>query len=282
MLTTEHFTDIVEGAKWLEANFGKAPKIAIITGSSGPHELKDLIDDARERELESCFPLPTVEGHYGHVICGKLSGEPVILFPGRTHLNEHGDVHIAVMVSRTLAWWGCEYFIITNLVGSLDSKFPVGSIVVVKDHLSLFSDSHPLVGNANILTRIGGEDSGLHVDMGQPYSPRMINLLKEIDPTLQEVVSSMRPGREFETAADVRALKILGADTVGMSTIPDVIALNHMASAKDRHIEVCVLSQISNVAGVQGLSHQENLAKAKENGPKFARLIADLVPKLVV
>lgn len=290
MLTLEHFNNITGGAEWLTSNFGKAPELAIITGSSGPHELRDHFTNAEEVELEGHFPLPTVEGHFQHIIYGELRGKPAIWFPGRTHLNEHGDVHKAVMTSRTLGWWGCSQFITTNLVGSLDEKFPVGSIVVVEDHLSLFSGSYPLIGNADILDRIGGVGSSLHVDMSQPYSRRMIDLVKQIDPRVQEVVLAMRPGREFETRADVRALRMLGANTVGMSTIPDVIALNHMAGAKERKeagekigrkgIEICVLSQISNVAGAHGLSHKDNLLIAKKGGPAFAKLIADLAGKL--
>ncbi len=290
MLTLEHFNNITGGAKWLANKFGKAPELAIITGSSGPHDLRDQFTHVKEVELEDHFPLPTVDGHFHHVIYGELAGKSAIWFPGRTHLNEHGDIHKTVTTSRTLAWWGCSQFISTNLVGSLDEKFPVGSIVVVEDHLSLFSDSYPLMGNADILERIGGVGSSLHVDMSQPYSRRMIDLVKQIDPRIQEVVLAMRPGREFETRADVRALRMLGANTVGMSTIPDVTALNHMAGAEERKdagakkdrngIEICVLSQVSNVAGAHGLSHKDNLLKAKEGGPAFAKLIADLVERL--
>ncbi len=306
VLTLEHLEKFNKALRWIshpKEGFGKkAPLVAIITGSSGPRELKRYFDKGTyiEQELsQDLFTLPKSEGHLPHICKGKIKGVPVVWVPGRTHFNEHGDVHDTVMMARLLAMWGCRKFIITNLSGALYvSRHPIGSVCVLSDHIPLEGCS-PLMGNIEILKEMSGS-SVRHIGMVETYSKKIEEKILDLEeaslnlatikrkrspypyPLIRfDVVYKMNSGPQFETVAQKQeAIRIGVAHLFGMSTVPEVETLAQMKT-KMPDIEICALSMVSNEVAAASLSHEQNLKAIKKESPKFARLIADLVPKLV-
>lgn len=295
VLTLEHLKKFNNGLYWIKKELGQeAPPVAIITGSSGPLELKDYFNSKTliERDLsQGTFTLPRVEGHLPCIYKGEIENTLSVWVPGRTHFNEHGDAHDTVMMVRVLAQWGCRKFIITNLSGALDlGRHPVGSVCLVSDHIP-FKGCNPLMGNPEILKQISGS-SHRHLGMVDVYSKRIrseVLSLKEIGndesglyPDIRlDAVYGMNCGPEFEGLAEKRDAIAKGIlDLFGMSTVPEVQALAQMRTEMP-DIEICALSMVSNEVAAFSLSHEQNLKAIKKESPKFARLIADLVPRLV-
>ena len=209
------------------------------------------------------FAEPTAAGHGGEVRSVRVGSRRVLLFLGRTHLYEGRGVEPVVHGVRTAAAAGVRTVVLTNAAGGLAAEHRVGQAVVVADHLNLTARS-PLVG-------------ATFVDLTDLYSARLRLLAKEIEPDLTEGVYAALPGPHYETPAEIRMLRTLGADLVGMSTALEAIA------AKAAGLEVFALSMVTNAAaGMTGepLDHLEVLAAGRAAAGRLGRFLVEFVGRL--
>jgi purine-nucleoside phosphorylase len=216
------------------------------------------------------FPPPTVAGHSGVVRSVEVGGRPVLIFLGRVHLYEGHAPSVVVHGVRTAAAAGCRTIVLTNAAGGITSDLRIGQPVLIKDHLNLTGTS-PLGGPP--------PPPGLpsrFVDLSDLYSARLRALARAKDPTLDEGVYAALPGPHYETPAEIKMLRTLGADLVGMSTALEAIAARHLG------VEVLGLSLVTNMAaGLAGaVEHEEVIATgaaaAAAVGSLLARILRDL------
>lgn len=251
------------------------PRIALVLGS-GLGKVATGLEDAVAidyRDLPG-FPRPTVAGHAGRLLLGRLAGVPLACLSGRAHLYEGigaGAVHAMV---RALAELGCRVLLLTNAAGSLRPEVGPGSLVLIDDHVNL-QGTNPLVGT-------GDERGGPRfLDLSEVYAPRLRAILaaaaERAGVPLARGVYLATLGPVFETPAEIRAYRALGADLVGMSTVPEAIAARHAG------LEVAALSVVTNLAaGLAGapLSHEETLARSNAAAERVARLLAAALPEI--
>jgi purine-nucleoside phosphorylase len=209
------------------------------------------------------FAAPTAVGHGGEVRSVRVGDRRVLLFLGRTHLYEGRGVEPVVHGVRTAAAAGVQTVILTNAAGGLDADHRVGQAVIISDHLNLTARS-PLVG-------------GNFVDLTTLYSPRLRALAAELDPTLIDGVYAALPGPHYETPAEIRMLRTLGANLVGMSTALEAIA------ARAAGLEVFGLSLVTNAAaGITGeaLDGEEVIAAGKAAAGRLGEFLVEFIGRL--
>jgi purine-nucleoside phosphorylase len=251
-------------------------EVAVILGS-GLASAADRLLGARSVAYAALpgFPEPTVAGHPGRLLCGHWGGKKVLIFCGRVHTYEGypaAEIAIPVRVAATL---GVQTLIVTNVSGGIEPTYAVGEIVAIRDHLNLTGAS-PLVGPND--ERLGPR----FIDMSEPYAPALRGLAASVAQArfgapLREGVYVAMPGPSYETPAEVRMLRILGADLVGMSTVHEVIAARHAGLA------VLGLSMVANpAAGIQGapLSHEDVTAAAAAGSERMGELLEAVVTRL--
>ncbi|QKW06614.1 purine-nucleoside phosphorylase [Streptomyces sp. NA04227] len=211
----------------------------------------------------SGFPPPAVAGHGGLIRSYRVGEKRALVFLGRTHYYEgHGVAAVAHGV-RTAVAAGCKTIILTNGCGGLREGMRPGQPVLISDHLNLTATS-PIVG-------------AHFVDLTDLYSPRLRALCKEVDPTLEEGVYAQFPGPHYETPAEVRMARVLGADLVGMSTVLEAIA------AREAGAEVLGISLVTNLAaGMTGepLNHEEVLQAGRDSATRMGSLLAQLLGRI--
>lgn len=209
------------------------------------------------------FPPPTVEGHAGKVRSVRVGARRALVFLGRTHLYEGRGVAAVVHPVRTAVAAGCSVIVLTNGCGGLRETFSVGQPVLISDHLNLTSTS-PIEG-------------ARFVDLTDLYSARLRALCREVDPALEDGVYASLRGPHYETPAEIRMLRLLGADLVGMSTVLEAIA------AREAGAEVLGVSLVTNLAaGMTGapLDHEEVLEAGRAAASRMGTLLADVVGRL--
>lgn len=244
------------------------PQTALILGS-GLGAVADNIQNPliiRYEEIEG-FPKSTVAGHCGQLVAGLLNGREVLCLQGRFHLYEGHKPSVIAEVIQALKYIGITEIIITNAAGSLNPAFAPGEIMMISDHIN-FSGHNPLVGPND-------ENAGPRfVDMSNAYDHSLREKAHKVATRekikLHEGIYLMVLGPNFETAAEIRAFRTLGADAVGMSTVPEVIAAVHCG------IKVIAFSAITNFGtGMQNgaLSHDETLAGAAKAADNLTTLI---------
>jgi purine-nucleoside phosphorylase len=204
------------------------------------------------------FLAPTAEGHRGTLASYDVGGVPTLVLSGRTHLYEGHGLGPVVHGVRTAAAAGCTTVVMTNANGSLRSDWEVGRPVLVRDHLNLTATS-PI--------------EGAHfVDLTDCWSPRLRRLARELEPSLAEAVYAWLPGPHYETLAEADFVRRMGADVLGMSTVPEAIA------ARGCGLEVAGLSTVTAVEGdAAGIDPSEVVAVAEATAVRMGPLLADLV-----
>ena len=210
------------------------------------------------------FAAPTAEGHGGTVRSLTIGGNRTLVFLGRTHLYEGRGTAAVAHGVRVAAAAGCRTVVLTNAAGGLRQGMRVGQPVLISDHLNLTARS-PLVG-------------ARFVDLTDLYSPRLRALARQADPSLEEGVYAALPGPHFETPAEIRMLRGLGADLVGMSTVLEAIA------ARAEGLEVFGVSLVTNLAAGladHGLDHAEVIAAGAEAAGRIGALLASILPQVV-
>jgi purine-nucleoside phosphorylase len=209
------------------------------------------------------FTPPAAEGHRGQVQSILVEGARILVFLGRIHAYEGHDLRRIVHPVRTAAAAGARALVLTNAAGALRDDYHIGQPVLISDHLNLTGRS-PLVGPQ-------------FVDMVDAYSPRLRALARNVEPALPEGVYACLLGPQYETPAEIRMLRTLGADLVGMSTVHETIA------ARAAGLEVLALSLVTNLAaGMTGqpISHDEVLEAGRHSATRMGSLLANVVGKI--
>ncbi len=255
---------------------GLAPKIALVLGSGlGP--LAAEVQDATRVSYADLpgFPKPGgVVGHAGELVIGRLAGVPVICLNGRAHFYEGHGADVMAPAIRSLKAAGISHLILTNAAGSLRADVPPGHVSLISDHIN-FLPGNPLVGPND--DSVGPR----FFSMRDAYDPGLRQLFKavaaELAVPLAEGVYICYSGPNFETPAEIRAFRILGADLVGMSTVPEVLVARHCG------LTVAGFSVVTNLAegmGDEVLSHEHTQSQARGGGAVLARLLTATLPRL--
>ena len=253
------------------------PKIAVVLGSG-------LGDYAENIQVEcevpygdiQDFPVSTVPGHAGKFIFGRIDQVPIVCMKGRVHYYEGYPISDVVLPVRLMRLLGAEILFLTNAAGGVNTSFHAGDLMLIRDHIAVFAPN-PLIGT-NI------EELGTRFpDMSSVYDPELQNVIKkaakENNIFLQEGVYTQLTGPSFESPADVRALRVLGSDAVGMSTVVEAIAANHMG------MRICGISCISNLAAgmtANPLTHEEVQEAADMAAPNFKKLLTESIKNLAM
>lgn len=244
--------------------------------------LSEVLDGLEETEaipyaLLPHFPQPTVEGHSGELLLGRLVGESVAVLRGRVHLYEGYPAPDVAFPVRLLRALGCDTLVVTNAAAGLNPVFQVGDLMLIGDHVFLpgMTGASPLLGSFE--PQFGPR----FVYMGQAYDPQLRRQAREVASdlgiTLREGVYAMVAGPHFETPAESAFLRLLGADAVGMSTCPEVVV------ARQTGMRVLGVSVITNSATADEgteFGHQEVLAIAEAAGPNLASLLSGVLSGL--
>lgn len=268
--TPWHCADIIRAAK---PNF--TPRVAFILGS-GLGALADRIDDAVAIPYEALpgFPVSTVHGHAGELVLGHLAGVPVACMKGRGHFYEGRGMSVMTDAIRTFKLLGCELLFSTNAAGSLRPEVKPGSLVALTDHINTLPGT-PMVGLND--DRFGERFFSLANAYDADYRSVLQAVAKEEGFPLTEGVFVSYPGPNFETAAEIRMMQIMGGDVVGMSVVPEVISARHCG------LKVVAVSAITNLAEGLGeitLSHAQTLAAAELSRQNFINLICGFLRKV--
>lgn len=256
------------------------PRIALILGSGlNPMAGEVAAADAIPYEQIPHFPKPTVEGHAGRLVIGRLEDQTVLVMQGRVHFYEGYPIQQVTFPVRVMQLMGIETLIVTNAAGGINPAFQPGDLMLITDHINLMG----MTGNNPLF---GPNDPALgprFPDMSQAYDPELCRLARQVaqehDLPLQEGVYAGLSGPSFETPADIRFLRIIGADAVGMSTVPEVTVARHGG------IRVLGVSGISNVAQAEAVpgqeaSHEEVLEAGRLLVPRLAALVRGVLLKL--
>ena len=251
------------------------PRVAFILGS-GLGALADQIENAIAISYEKLpgFPVSTVHGHAGELVLGYLQGVPVACMKGRGHFYEGRGMTIMTDAIRTFKLLGCELLFCTNAAGSLRPEVGAGSLVALKDHINTMPGT-PMVGLND--ERFGERFFSLANAYDAEYRALLQKVAKEEGFPLTEGVFVSYPGPNFETAAEIRMMQIIGGDVVGMSVVPEVISARHC------ELKVVAVSAITNMAeGLSDvkLSHAQTLAAAELSKQNFINLICGFLRKI--
>ncbi|NXL87905.1 PNPH phosphorylase, partial [Alectura lathami] len=271
-----------ETADWLRARTAQRPKIAVVCGS-GLGGLVDVLDNKEAFPYEDIprFPRSTVAGHVGRLVFGELSGRPCVCMQGRFHPYEGYSTSTVTFPIRVFFLLGVEILIVTNAAGGLNPHFQVGDIMLIRDHISMFG-----VGGQNPLRGPNDERFGTRFPcMSDAYDQDLLSLATESAQELgfggftRDGVYCMLGGPCYETVAECRLLQALGADAVGMSTVPEVIVARHCG------LRVLGLSLITNRAvtsygSQEQASHQDVLRVSAGRAEALRKLVVRLVGKL--
>jgi purine-nucleoside phosphorylase len=265
--------DALEAA--VRARSDLTPRLGIVLGS-GLGALADDLEDSVAIAFADLpgWPAATAPGHVGRLLLGRLGGTPVVMLQGRFHVYEGNDPGLVIQPVLLFRKLGAEIVVLTNAAGGVDPAFGPGTLMVISDHLNLTGRT-PLLGpNAD---QIGPRFQ----DLTDAWSPRLRAALRAAGDAegvpLAEGIYAGLLGPQYETPAEVRMLRTLGADAVGMSTVLECIA------ARWAGLEVCGVSLVTNAgAGYSGvpLSHEEVLEAAAEAGPRLARVLRRFVADL--
>ena len=260
---------VFEAVTALKRHIHCQPKIGIILGS-GLGGLADEIQDPvriRFKDIPN-FPVSSVDGHRGEVVFGYLSGASLFTLSGRVHYYEGYSMQQVVFPIRVMAAFDIKTVIAASAVGAVNESYKPGDIVAISDHINLMGEN-PLRGSNNF------------VDLTGAYNSKLRNLAQDIADkqgiTLHSGVYVAYSGPSYETPAEIRALRSMGADMVGMSTVPEVIMANSLG------MRVLGLSLVANMAaGMSGkpLSHQEVIETSKNASPKFKALVKRIIEQL--
>lgn len=264
-----------ETVAFIRSKYPTQPQAGVVLGS-GLGNFTSHMNIAFELSYKDIphFPVSTVSGHSGKLIFGKLEGKEVVCMAGRFHFYEGYDMQDVVFPIRVMARLGIETLLISNAAGGMNPEYKVGDLVIISDHISLFMP--------NALIGKNEEELGTRFpDMSEPYKREYIDKATRIADRLGyrvfEGVYAAVSGPTYETYAEYQLLRVAGADTVGMSTVPECIAANHMG------VKVFGMSVVTDL-GIKGamhkITHEEVLEAAKAAEPKLTAIFAELVKEI--
>ncbi|MFT9847432.1 purine-nucleoside phosphorylase [Aneurinibacillus sp. REN35] len=266
---------IAEVQHYIQGKTDKKPEIGLILGS-GLGVLADEIENSIVIPYAEIphFPVSTVEGHKGQLVIGTLEGKNVVAMQGRFHYYEGHGLDAVTFPVRVMKAIGVEKIIVTNAAGGVNEKYSPGDLMLIADHINL-TGTNPLIGSND------KELGPRFPDMSTAYCPNLRasahEAARENGITVQEGVYVGMLGPSYETPAEIRMLRTLGGDAVGMSTVPEVIVASHAG------IRVLGISCISNMAaGIlpQPLSHEEVMETAEKVKHTFLTLVKTIIKKI--
>ncbi|MGB5364052.1 MAG: purine-nucleoside phosphorylase [Aureibaculum sp.] len=265
---------VQETVKFLQKKGFNNPDFGIILGTGLGNLVNDINIDVRLAYGEiPNFPVSTVSGHSGNLIFGTIGDKKVVAMQGRFHYYEGWSMSEATFPVRVLKILGAENLIVSNASGGVNSAYKVGDIMIIKDHINMMPD-HPLHGKND--ERFGQR----FVDMHEPYNLKMIGILKEIAQQykipVQEGVYLALQGPTFETPAEYRMVKLMGADTVGMSTVPEVIVAKHMSM---NCLGLSVITDLGIEGKVEEVSHEAVQQAAKLAEKDLSLLVKQFITR---
>ncbi len=266
---------INKAVDFLKGKITEVPEICIVLGS-GLHGIADSVEEPINISYKDIpgFPISTAPGHKGELIFGKLNGKNVVLMNGRFHYYEGYHMRDVTFGVRTLINLGIKYLFLTNAAGGLNPDYEVGTPMIIKDHINMMGDN-PLIG-PNV------EEWGPRFpDMSNAYDKDLRelakNVAKDLGINVYEGVYVAVAGPNFETPAELRMLRWMGADAVGMSTVPEVIVAAH------QRVKVLAISAITDRAvpdDLKPLTAEEVLEVAHKTGQKIVKIFSELVKRI--
>ena len=271
----EHVKRIEEAAAAVRARTRLAPRVGVILGT-GLGDFADALEPEAVVPFAEIphFPVSTVESHAGELHLGRLGGRPVAVLKGRVHYYEGYAMREVAFPVRVLRALGCGTLVVTNAVGGMNPDMAPGSIVVTTDHINLMGDN-PLIGPND------DELGPRFPDMSEPYARPLVALAErvalELAIPLQRGVLVAVPGPNLETAAEYRFLRWIGADIVGMSLVPEVLAAVH---GGQRVLAFNVVTDACLPDALRPVGIPEILAVAGRTAPALIRLVTEVIRRL--
>lgn len=272
---SELFDQIQEARKYIQARWKSQPRVGIILGTG-------LGGFAQEIEADATlpygdiphFPVSTVQSHAGRLVCGTLAGKAVVAMEGRFHFYEGYSLAKITFPVRVMKALGCDVLIVSNACGGMNPQYERGDIMVIEDHINLLGDN-PLIGPND--ERLGER----FPDMSEPYDRKLIQFAQQV--ALDEKVRLHKgvfvavSGPNLETRAEYRFLRGIGADVVGMSTVPEVIVGVH---AKMRVMGLSVVTDMCLPDALEAVNLPEIIAVANAAEPKLRAIVRGVVQRL--
>lgn len=268
-------TQFKESVDFIKSRTAIEPTIGIIlgTGLGGLVKEINVVDEIPYQEIPN-FPVSTVESHSGKLIFGELGGKKVVAMQGRFHFYEGYDMQQVTFPVRVMKLLGIQRLFVSNASGGVNPDFEVGEIMIQNDHINLFP-SHPLIGK-NI-----DELGPRFPDMSEPYDLEMIELAKLIAQENNIKVSvgtyAGLTGPTLETPAEYGYIRAIGADAVGMSTVPEVIVARHMEIPC---FAISIITDLGVPGKIQKVSVQDVIAVASRQEPKMTKIMRELISRI--
>ena len=266
---------IKETTEYIKKQVNQQPEVGIIlgTGLGGLVKEIEITMQIKYNDIPN-FPVSTVEGHHGNLIFGKLGGKNIVAMQGRFHYYEGYTMQEITLPIRVLKMLGIQYLFVSNASGGMNPEYKVGDLMIINDHINLFG-TNPLIG------RNMDEFGPRFPDMSEAYSKKLIQLAihcaNDLGINVKQGVYAGVTGPTFETPAEYKYIRLIGADAVGMSTVPEVIIARHMGL-------MCFAISVITDSGVPGhiveITHQEVQEVASKTEPKLAAIIKIMLQSL--
>ena len=266
------YANMIEAVEFIKSRINLTPETGIILGSG----LGDFADDVYDSVVIPYEDIPhfkkvMVKGHAGNLVTGLISGKPVAVLQGRYHFYEGHDIKDVVFPVRVLCSLGIKNLIITNAAGGINAAFAPGDLMVITDHINLMGEN-PLSGDND--ERMGPRFPDMSTIYDSSMSEKIISTARSMSISIKSGVYAGLRGPSYETPAEIRMLKTIGADSVGMSTVPESIAAKHMG------MNIAGISCITNfAAGItdQPLDHKEVTETADRVKEDFITLLTRVI-----
>jgi len=263
---------VQETVSYIKAKTNFVPEYGVILGSGLGSFTDDIqIEFTLPYDEIPNFPVSTVQGHKGAMVFGTIGEKKVVAMQGRFHFYEGYSMKQVTFPVRVMKYLGVQKLIVSNASGGVNPNYIVGTIVILKDHINMMPE-HPLNGKND--ERFGPR----FVNMSAPYSKNMIAKAKELahglDIKVQDGIYLGLQGPTFETLAEYKMVKILGADCVGMSTVPEVIVARHMNLET---FGISVITDMGNEESIEEVNHEDVLKAAQKAEPQVRNLIKSLI-----
>jgi len=266
---------IKETAEYLDTKLKQKSEIGIILGTGLGGLVKEMkVLATIPYEFIPNFPVSTVDGHQGQLIFGTMSGKNIIAMQGRFHYYEGYSMQELAFPINVMKFLGIKILILSNASGGVNPDYEVGDLMIIEDHINLMKNN-PLIGKNE-------EELGTRFpDMSHAYDPELINLAFEIADEhkikLQKGVYAAVSGPTFETPAEYKYIRIIGADAVGMSTVPEVISARHMGL---RCFAFSVISDLGVAGKIVKVTHQDVIQAAMNAEPKMTKIIKEMISRI--
>ena len=271
----EHTAKILEAYQYLKTKTTLAPTIGIVLGSGLGNLAESVVNPVKIPFSEiPHFPVSTVEGHDGSIIFGQIEGKNVLLLKGRVHYYEGYSMQEVTFPIRIMQAFGIKTLILSNASGGLKPDLKIGELVLIKDHINLVGEN-PLRGKND--EKLGPR----FPDMSHAYDPKLIEIAEKVAKNQQirltQRVYAIVSGPTYETEAEANYLRIIGAEVVGMSTVPECIVANH---AGMKVLGISCVTDISPPFGEEEITHEKVVEIALKVQPVFINLVKNILKEL--